>query len=307
MNAIIFSMQTIQRFFERVWLSMTRPSSYKELLGKPFASGAWYLYWFLFLTSLISIVPASLALFAAAPAAGGFVDELKADVRALFPSELTVTVEDGEVRTNVQEPYYIDMPERWKNAMEKHRNANEDKDKSEEFQHLVAIDTAASAEDYPRYQSLALVTARSIIFRDKNGGYRVQPIGKEVTMMINRQRYQEMTGKVLPYLEYATGFIVAGGIFLLLLAPFAAAGFRLAGYLIYLLVTSVLLFWLGLIMKKKILYADLYKLSFYGLSLPIVYGLVARLVGFPSPYIFTLLFLVWMGGVIRHLPKAKTK
>src|SRR3989344_4178481 len=144
-------MKKIKRFFTIFKRSLLDPKYYHDILKAKFSFSLKYLYTLLFFLALIHalIFSAQIAVFI--PLIPRFIETAKTVVQNTYPDELVITIKDGQLSTNVKEPYSIPLPKEFPDIFD---------------QNLITIDTKAQVSDYPKYQSLALVTKDSIAFFD---------------------------------------------------------------------------------------------------------------------------------------------
>lgn len=268
---------------------MSDPSSYKGFLKKRFFAGFWYLYFVLLFTSLALMVPVGIGLLAARPLVLQTVESAKTEVPNLYPSKLVIRVKHGQVSTNVKEPYSIPLPASWKEF-------------SENTSNLLTINTKASVDDFSTYHSLFLLTKTSLVMPDKNGTYRIIPLKDSEDITINRAMYNEVSGAALRYVNWLPRFFTAFAVCLMFVLPFLVAFLRLAGYLLYLLITTVLLLLLQHIVSREFTFSELYRLSLFGLTLPLILSVIKYLVPVHLPFAFTIIFFVWMIVILKRLP-----
>lgn len=305
---------SIFNFFTRIWLCCTSPSSYKELKGKSFWSGFWYLYWLLVVTTFISAVVFAAQATVLMPKIKMWIDQAQQQVPDLYPAELVLTLSGGELQTNVEEPYVFPLPPGWEAAMVASRENDEDKYDEEDgvsVQHILVIDTNATVEDYPQYETAVLLTKTAAVARDNNAlkVMLYSEFQKDGTspIILNREVYDEVTAKALPFLDFIPVIILCMVVAGLLLLPWFGAAFGVLGYLLYLLVFTLLAWAIAAVMSRKFTYRDLYVLGFYGLTPAIIIELFLRLVTTGRSMLSTLVFLVTMGLVIGAFPKQGSK
>ncbi len=97
------------------------------------------------------------------PFANNFSYRVEKIVDEVIPEDLTVTIKNGRVTTNVTEPYYVTI--RKENVENLFGFANIDT-KSVSKIRILTIDTKGRAEDFEQYQSLALLTETSLVYYD---------------------------------------------------------------------------------------------------------------------------------------------
>lgn len=294
----------MRAFFTRTWLCCTNPSSYKELKGKPFWSGFWYLYWLIVVMTFLAAVIFATQATVFLPQIQEWIGQAKQTVPDLYPAELTLTFSGGQLFTNVEEPYIFPLPSAWEEAIR--AEAGED-DESPRTRHLLVIDTSATAEQYSEYETAALLTKNAAVARDDNTLKVVlysefQQEGAPPIVM-NRAVYDEVMSKALPFLDYVPSIVIGAAVAMLLLLPWFAAGVGVLGYLLYLLVFTLLAWVIAAIMGRKFTYRDLYCLGLYALTPAIVLEWILERLDFETPMVFTAVFLVMMGCVIRVFSK----
>jgi hypothetical protein len=121
--------------------------------------------------------------------------------------------------------------------------------------------------------------------------------------MINREIYTTLTQKALPYLDFIPAVIVGIAVIAVFLLPWFGAAFGVLGYLLYLLVFTLLVWAIAAMMGRKFTYGELYRLGFYGLTPAIIVGFVSHWLDLQFSMLFTLIFLITMGIVVHAFPK----
>ncbi|OGJ58070.1 hypothetical protein A2881_05000 [Candidatus Peribacteria bacterium RIFCSPHIGHO2_01_FULL_55_13] len=242
-----------------------------------------------------------------------WIGEAKQTVPDLYPVELVLTFSGAELSTNVEEPYVLPLPPKWEAALLSSEDEQDEEDDEDEpqFTHLLVIDTTATVEEYPEYETAVLLTKTAVIARDDNGlrvvFYREFQKPGTSPIIINRELYNEVTAKALPFLDFIPAIIFTLAVFAVLLLPWIAAPFILLGYLLYLLVFTLLAWVLAAIMSRKFTYGELYKLGMYGLTPAILIEWVLHWFHTGIAMLFSLIFLVTMGIVIHAFPKKGSK
>ena len=294
----------LRPFFRRIRLSLTRPSSYRELRGVSFWRGVRYLYGLLVLAAYITAVLFAIRVAVSAPDIRTFLDDAKGRIRDLYPANLVLTFENGKLRTNVQEPYVFPIPGPWEDLL------REAEDGEAEFDHLLTINTSADIADYPAARSLFLMTETALVAPDKGGSYQVFPyrnVGGGGTFVFNRDVYESVVVKVLPFLDsllpILAGLATGGFVFL----PWIGAAFFLVGELLFLLVFTLPAWLVDALMKRRLGYGTLYRLGLYALTPAVIVQFALTQFGTAVPFLPTAVFLVMMGLVIKAFPVASTR
>lgn len=234
---------------------------------------------------------------------------LRSELETFYPSDLVVTIEDGRLRTNVEEPYIINVP-----SLE-----------NETFPNFLTIDTTASIEDFPQYNTAILVTETAIAYTEEYGSpngddesasytldptayqYSVQSLAQVENVTLTREGYDQILTQLTPYLKYIPVFIIVFSLVLILVVPFFLASFSLLWQLFYLGFMSLVLWVIAKILGKQLKLGQLYQLGIHGLTLPIVITTVVSFFGLNYPFLFSLIFLVWMCFVLTQWPKKIAK
>lgn len=293
-------MRWLTNFGNTFWSNVTDPSALKKFRMRTFGAGVGYLYLVLLCTSIIVLLPHGAKLFMVRPMLGTWITEAKTTLKDVYPKDLVVTVKNGEVSTNMKEPYAIDLPERVKKEFTK--------DATKAPQHLVVFDTQGSIENFTTYQTFILVTKKNVAFQDKDKGIRVMSVAEmgdfaKTGATMNRATYDSIMSKALPFLDFIPGIVTFLAIGLIFIFPFLFAALGLVKYLIYLVVGALLAWVIARVQERNLDYGELYVLGFYGLTLPILYRTVEYVLDFHIGWIFTLIFLVWMGAGMMAFPK----
>lgn len=283
MNKLIAFANTLKK-------SLTNPGYYADILSAPFSFSLKYLFVLLFLIALIRGIVFSIAFIPTVPKIPGYIEESKQVIKNLYPPGLTVTIKDGSLRTNVDEPYYIPFPSRFNI-----------KDMS-----LVAIDTKASVDSFKKYNTAFLVTKNALAYPDSDtkGSYKVYPFSDiKGFLIINRGAYDRVISVIIPYFKYYPFAVVAIFVFLLLVVPIFGSVFSLSGVLLYLLVLTLVTHLISKFMKLTLSYSQTFRLGIHGLTFSLVFNLFKSSMGITIPYTYTLPFILWMIIVFTQLKK----
>ena len=94
-------------FLQNIGKSIYSPEFYKELLGLPFSFSLKYFY---SLAVVLAVALAVIFSFKIIPAAQPFLQSIGPQVLNYYPDELVITIKNGDVSTNVAEPYLLPLP-----------------------------------------------------------------------------------------------------------------------------------------------------------------------------------------------------
>ena len=225
------------------------------------------------------------------PKVPGYIEESKQIIKNLYPLGLTVTIKDGSLRTNVDEPYYIPFPARFNI-----------KDMS-----LVAIDTKASVDSFKKYNTAFLLTKNALAYPDSDtkGSYKVYPFSDvKGFVIINREAYDRVVNIIIPYFKYYPLAIAAIFAFLLLAVPIFGSLFSLSGALLYLAVLTLVTHLISKFMKLGLTYSQVFRLGIHGLTFSLLFSMLKSLMGIIIPYTYTAPFIIWMIIIFTQLKKS---
>jgi hypothetical protein len=260
-----------------------------------------YLYFLLLVISVLALARQVVTLSGLSLGAP-LIEQQKTVLRELYPPELVVRIQSGSVTTNVKEPYAIPMPDQWKRWLD---------GDGKTFKNLVVIDTEAPADDYPDRATLVLVTKRALVHPSRRNGevfdknYEVTPLDTTVNLIIDKDSYQDAMAAILPFVDQALGWAKGFFVMWVLVGPFVTAAVKLAWYALYLVFTSLVLWIIDItILKKNLRFQEMYRLSYYGLTLPLVITFAFAQLGIAAPLLFTGLLIGWMWYVFADFPKA---
>lgn len=279
-------MKKLLTFKYTFWKSLTKPDYYKDILTARFSFSLKYLYFLLFVSSLLFGIKGAVGVARSIPKIPGFIENTKSVLSQIYPQELVLTVKDKKISTNVLEPYFIAIPKEMKIP-------------GKEVKYLLAIDTSADVADFEKYQSLFLLSKEFVAMKDNNSGYKVQPLAeilKDVPdgAAIKKSDFDALVAGLDPYYHYLYPLAWAGIVLLLTLWPLFTAGLALGGRLMMLLFYSLLLFILAKILKRSLTYKNVYQMSMHGLTISVLISTFLMLINYNIPYVSLLGFLIWM-------------
>ncbi len=296
----LLPMSSKPAFFYHLKRSLSDTTYYQELRGKSFWFSLKYLYFLLLLVTLVTSVILSLSLATIIGKSPLFVEEVKSYLATAYPAELKVVVKNGELSTNVQEPYHIPYPAKLKDTVEK---------ESPQYDRFITIDTKANPDNFADYHTLILVTNKSIVYPDSQskGAFKVQQFDQAEDITIDKLLYDKHVTSKLSYLDYipsALKYLIVG---LLIVWPFLGSGLLLLWNLLYLVFATLLVLIVALLLRKDVSYGEIYRLSMHGMTFSILYSLCQTIFGFHVPFAFTAILVIWMFFVFRDMPTIAQK
>ncbi len=283
-------MNKFKTFFRTLLKSLTNFSYYQEVLSASFSFSVKYLFFLLVLIVFIYSLRFSLSILPSLPKIPNFVKQLKSVVANFYPEELVITLDNGRIRTNVDEPYFIEVPRELKISNKPH---------------LITIDTRASVEDFKKYNTLILITKNAVVYPDRQSrgvSYKIQFLNEiKGHYLLDKTVYTQTVNKLLPYFDYLKTIVYILTFICLFIWPFFAGVFYLGGVMLYLLPISFLLFLVSRIIKKTLSYGKVYQLTMHGFTLPAILSVFNNLFHLRLPYLYSFLFLIWMVAILSNL------
>lgn len=265
-------------FFSTIRKSIYDPEFYRSLTARPFSYSVKYYLRFVLFTAVVSTIILSVILI---PLARHFIAKVPTLLSDMYPDELVLTMTSGVLSTNVSEPFFIDPPIEFADAL-----------RSEGYHHLVVIDTGSeiTPDRFQFYETLVLLSARHIAAVDK-GEMRVTAFDPTKSFTVDEGAIDRIIGIFEKYRVWIIPVLVVllflGMIFIHILNLFS------------------LLLWALLIMLFGRLkgegnwsYGDSYRIGLHALTLPVL--LDVTLISFGPglggvPFLSTIIILlvVW--------------
>jgi len=262
-------------FFEKIKDSIYSP----EFYGTVPTSSFWKAFRYLLLLFFILAVLQTIIISFSVKGVEKELDKLLTNTTEYYPKELQVELKNGEVTTNVEEPYFIPLPEgeSWK---------------EEGYTNLIVIDTKTpfSAPQFNTYKSGVWITKNAVYYKKDAArieAFDLSQIKEE--FVVNKSFVQMLGDKIRPYFVYVTP--------ILLVATFIGTFALFELKLFYLLLLALLILLLGKIMKWGLSYKHSYKVGMYAVTLGVLveFLLVAlkTYLQIPHiPFLFTVITLV---------------
>lgn len=300
---------TFRSFVLRIWTSIAHPSRYRDFQKESFWTSVRYLYWLLTLTVFATMLTVLVGFFLSLPGIRQGVVVVEKDLPTLYPAELVVTLKDGTISTNVEEPYFIDLPTRWQEFLSRQEGMSIEGSETETLPpHFLTIDTHADVGEYSPAESFILVTQTAVVLPDSDTSYRVLPLGQiEEDFTMKKEVYDKLVSAVSPFIQAIPSLLSALVVAGFLLLPFIGSAFAVFGYLLYLLVAATVAWGIAALMRRKIGYGNLYCLSLTALTAPILITFIVNRVGLSFPYLFSLLYLGWIIAILRFQPRRSAR
>ena len=265
----------MKQLFDHIKKSIYGPAYYRELVARPFSfSLKYYSAFALFLTLFLTIV-SSIPLV---PRVNQFVSDFPTKFFVYYPDPLEVKIEKGVVSSNVVEPYFLPVPEEFKDGSNSESGMNS----------LLVIDTKTpfSVAQFKEYNVAAWLGRDKIAVFDQNGSIRIKAFDTKTELVINENALRGFEQRLQPFYKFAAPLFVIV-IFLGLLIVFGVN-------FLYLLLGAVLIFLLLRLLKQRFDYGASYRIGLHAITLPLFLSSLFSLFDLSFldfPFLFTALML----------------
>jgi len=216
-------------------------------------------------------------------------------VKDLFPDGLALTIKDGILRTNVDEPYYVDIPKTISYSIDS--------------KHLLVFDTKNTYSSLIDYQSSIVITKNNIYImnnlKDAKNDFQTFSL-KEITgyYVINKTVYLRFIESFKAYLPHISIFLYIIFGFFLIFFPILTTLVYLVALIIYLLFFSILIYYLFMFLHiYKFSVKRIFQISLHAITVSIIFQLVQSLLHISVPYTFTVPFFILMTYILNSLLK----
>lgn len=261
-------------FWQSLKRSVYDPEFYREVSKQSFSQGfSFFIKYVLLLSALVSLVILTyLGIFLF----GGKFDEMMRGAGLVYPDDLIVTVVNGKISINQEQPYAIPLP------------ASEGvKIEDGDLNYLVVIDTEypITLEALKEYKTATLVGESSIGFRDDTGTLKIYEIPKEMNIVIDRSWVDGAINKGMGVIK-KVGFSVAFA--LIPLTVFMGFTF---GVMLYLVFAAFLVWLIARVNNLSYSYKQSYITSMYLITVPQALSVVFFWLAIIIPYFRTIIFV----------------
>lgn len=253
--------------------SLASPKYYNKLLKTDFKFSIKY---YAVLSVIFAIVTATFILIPLIPKISQNINEGIDYALALYEDDLVITVKEGQVSINKEEPYIIPFPGRG----------------GEGPTNLIVFDSEGTLEDLDRtYDTFILVNDANILLRTDNET-TVYPVDRLPDGTFNKENLIILAEQMRNFAKFVP-YIFSVVLFLAVLVYYL--GIRL----VYLLFVALFLWIVGALKGLKLTYAQYYRVALHSMTLPMVVELVHNLspLNFPAlPWflVLNLVFGIWV-------------
>jgi hypothetical protein len=216
-----------------------------------------------------------------------------------YPENLELTFKDGQLTSNVEEPYLFPSEGMEKALDQKSITINGD----DAPQYFVVIDTKTpfSLEQFKSYNSIVWLGEDTAYVLKTGDQLQLYPYPGDLNQVVNRQTIDDTVKLVLS--EIKTPLIIGGSI-LLVLADFGLFLYFFA----YLAFAALLYFFFSKVAGLKHEYTDCYRIAVYAVTpawiLSLLIQILSLIVPFSMPpFLFTAVLLLTVYINVHHLSK----
>lgn len=289
-------MNPFKTFFYSFKRSLFDLKYYRDVATAGFGFSLKYLWFLVFIFFVIKTIGLAGAYIHNRPQITPGVNRLISYAQDFYPEELELKVENGQLSTNVEEPYYIELDRNLRGGDERH---------------FLIIDTEGSIEDYPRYNTYVLATRNAMVYPSKSNNSQVSQTSVfyfrdlKNGFTFDRNEYDFLIDNVRPYASRAVYFVdwfVSIGLLFFL---FFGSLFWTIAIMVGLLALTFVVWLVSLLLRKPYGYGDLYKMGMHAVTWPIVFGEAVKYLNLPIPNVYHLVFLVFMTIVLFKMDESR--
>lgn len=272
--------------------TLSSPSYYSDVLKSPFSFS---LKFFIFYFVLYALIGTGIFVPKYVLPLKDFLSFLPSKLEQAFPSELEIKIINGEVSTNVPEPYYLPL----KN-IERIFSEEADFQQTQGIKNLLVIDTGGSVENFHSYETIVLLTKKNIATGEEEGGFRIVPLAKVKDLTVNRTLVKSLLSQLSPFLNAILPLSIIT-IFILLFI------FIPPSKMFYLLFFALIILLVAKIFSVSISYVKSYQIGMHLIIVPTtIFGVLWLLGVSPSfPFLQTIILTIASFIVLRSIKNKK--
>lgn len=267
-------MNKIKNFFHTIRSSAYDPAFYRRIRTQPLGDA-------IFTFATLGIAGIGFVMFlvyiAILPFAhAGLIDSLE----AAYPSDLVVTLADGEMSINQPQPYYI------KNTLPLLSGTGTP-------ENLVIFDgNDALSSDLRENSAFVIVKKKFLIMEGSNDQSKIESFSSVTsTTTIDKST---VTGFIEPLRPYVAPVIIFGGAFLFIVLAFFLTMLWVLAHLVYVLVPALLVYLFEALRRSSRTFTESYKVALYA-SIPsaiLFYLFMIFRIQLPIPFAYTIMLLL---------------
>ncbi|MFA6081541.1 MAG: DUF1189 family protein [Patescibacteria group bacterium] len=288
-------MNPLKTFFYSFKRSLFEPKYYQDVEKASFWFSFKYLWFLLFIFTLIKTFTFVGLYLKSRPKVQPEVNKIMIYAENFYPKELKLDIKNGQLSTNVQEPYIFDL------------------EKKIEQKHFLIIDTKGSIENYPSYNTYILATKNAVVYPSESKNNKIGETSvfyfRELkqNFTLDKKVYDNLLNIFKPYAPRVSLFV---DWIILSLSPFFlvfGSLFWTIGVMVIILFLTFFVWIINLIFKKGHSYNTLYKMGMHAVTWPLIFNEFLGYAKSPFPRFFNWIFLIWMLIILFIKKDNKTK
>lgn len=194
------------RLIKTYFTTLAKSSSSLDYYSKVIAAPLTFSFKFFFSSAILYAFFTSLYLgFTVLSPLKGMLSILPSQLADIYPKDLEITINQGQVSTNVEEPYYLPI-ERVTDFLNNLKHQIKGVTTARPTYFLV-IDTAASADDFFGYQTFILITKNNLVYYNDSGRAEIVPLSDIDGFTLNHQMVQTFFQKLVPIFKLIWPFL----------------------------------------------------------------------------------------------------
>lgn len=269
-----------QTFISTFQKSAFKPDYYQDVIKAPFSFSLKYFLFLFFSFGLLTTITFSFYLL---KEFNPNLNKLKTAIIKLYPSELEIKINNGQVSTNVNEPYFIPLkPEIFPKEISQAL-------KNQPRQNILVIDTKAHPSDIKKYQTFSLLSKDSLSFQTGNKETRIKSLEEIKNLTLNQEIIKESLDKAVLFLKKIFPFLSISLLIFISLSIFLEK-------FIYLVFFSLLSWPIAkFFFHKNLGYNKVLQINLQAITLPLIISAIFQILGAGQsiPFFQTTILLIF--------------
>ena len=189
-------MRLVKTYFSILYQSATSLEYYSQVIAAPLSFS---LKFFVSSTAFYAVMAALYLGLTVLMPLKGMLSILPTQLADIYPKDLEITINQGQVSTNVAEPYYLSI-EKVADFMDslKHQIKGVTTAKPTYF---LVIDTTATADDFFGYQTFILITKNNLVYYNDAGRAEIVPLADVDGFTLNHQLVETVFEKLVAFFK----------------------------------------------------------------------------------------------------------
>jgi hypothetical protein len=263
--------------FTKIKNAIYGPKYYSEVIAKPFSYSFKYLLVFALLFGLAFTIVATIKFVPMV----NLMSQKAPELANYFPQGLVITIKDGKVSTNVQEPYFIKLPPNY-------NNKNNNQSGKTEIENLIVIDTKDKfdIDTFNSYKAAMLLTEDSIVYLDSNNKISISSLSGLNNFKLDKGQVVSLINMVKPFLVILYPVVFVGA--------YIGGFFVVVGKMVYLLFGALLVWLVAKAKGIKMGYKKSYRAGMQLMTAAIIITSVLGAISpkFTFPFLFSILLII---------------